>query len=101
MSERRAHPRVKGPFEGFWDGSTTRAGRISDLSVGGCFIESLTPQPHAGQHITVSIAVSGGQINLPGEVIYIEGAQGFAVKFVDPPGAAIEVLRKEVARLLA
>ena len=101
MSERRAHPRVKGPFEGFWDGASTKQGRISDLSVGGCFIESAIPMPRKGQQVTVSLAVSGGQVNVPAEDIYIEGNHGFAVKFVDPPEAVVDVLRKEIARLLA
>jgi PilZ domain len=96
VPERRAHPRVKGPFEGFWDGAGTQAGRIVDLSVSGCFIQSVT-LPKAGQIVTVSIAISGGQINLPAEVLYAESNKGFAVRFVDTPVEVANVLRKEIA----
>jgi PilZ domain len=100
VSERRAHPRVKGPFEGFWDGAGTQSGRIVDLSVSGCFIESVT-LPTVGQPVTVSIAVTGGQINLPAEVVYAESNLGFAVRFVETPPEVSNVLRKEIDKKLA
>ena len=59
-----APPRVRMP-EGFWDAGT-QDGRIVDLSVSGCFIES-DGLPKVGQSVTVSIAITGGQINLPAE----------------------------------
>jgi len=99
VSERRAYPRVRGPFEGFWDGAGRQDGRIVDLSVSGCFIESI-PLPKVGQTVTVSIAISGGQINLPAEVVYAEMAHGFAVRFVDTPVEVANVLRKEIANKL-
>ncbi len=99
MSERRANPRVRGPFEGFWDGAGRQDGRIVDLSVSGCFIESIA-LPKVGQTVTVSIAISGGQINLPAEVVYAETTHGFAVRFVDTPVEVANVLRKEIANKL-
>jgi hypothetical protein len=99
VSERRANPRVKGPFEGFWDGAGTQSGRIVDLSVTGCFIESVM-LPVMGQRVTVSLAVTGGQINLPGEVVYAEANLGFAVHFVDTAPEILDVLRKEIERKL-
>jgi hypothetical protein len=100
VAERRSHPRVKGPFEGFWDGAGRQDGRIVDLSVNGCFIESVA-LPRVGQKVTVSIAISGGQINLPADVVYAESTQGFAVRFVDTPEEVANVLRKEIANKLA
>lgn len=99
MSERRANPRVRGPFEGFWDGAGRQDGRIVDLSVSGCFIESIA-LPKVGQIVTVSIAISGGQINLPAEVVYAQATHGFAVRFVDTPVEVANVLRKEIANKL-
>ena len=99
MSERRANPRVRGPFEGFWDGAGRQDGRIVDLSVSGCFIESVA-LPKVGQIVTVSIAISGGQINLPAEVVYAEATHGFAARFVDTPVEVANVLRKEIANKL-
>jgi hypothetical protein len=92
------HPRVKGPFEGFWDGSGTRAGRIVDLSVGGCFVESVSPPDTSQQRVRVSVVTASGQIDIVAEVIYIEAGQGFAVRFVDPLPNVVEILEKEVAR---
>ena len=97
MSERRAHPRVKGPFDGWWDGSGRQSGRIMDLSEGGCFVESIT-QPTVGQVVFISITIGAGEIRLPADVLYGESNQGFAVKFVDVPEAILEVLRQELER---
>jgi hypothetical protein len=95
VSERRANPRVKGPFEGYWDGTGVQQGRVGDLSVSGCFVESVT-LPALGQVVMVSISIGGGQINMPGEVVYAETNLGFAVRFKDAPAAIIDVLRREV-----
>jgi len=96
VSERRSSQRVRGPFEGYWDGSGTQQGRVIDLSVSGCFVESAT-LPAEGQVVLVSIAAGGGQIDLPGEVVYAEKGLGFAVRFKDAPAAIIDVLRREIA----
>jgi hypothetical protein len=99
VPERRANPRVRGPFEGFWDGSGTQSGRIVDLSISGCFIESLTLAT-VGRQVTVSLAITGGQINLPAEVVYVEPRLGFAVRFLDLPEEVTNVIRKEIAAKL-
>ena len=100
MAERRAHPRIKGPFEGWWDGTSRQSGRLVDLSMGGCFVESVQ-LPKNGQVIVVSIAVDGGQVNIAGEVLYGEVNQGFAVRFVDVPDGVAELLRKVLDRKLS
>jgi hypothetical protein len=97
VSERRAHSRANGPFEGFWDGSGTRAGRIVHLSVGGCFVESVSPPATSQRRVTVSIVTGSGQVEISGEVIYVEEGQGFAVRFVDPAPDVIAAIEKEVA----
>lgn len=97
MSERRVHTRVKGPFEGFWGGSGTRTGRIVDLSVGGCFVESISPPDPSRPRCMVSITTSSGQVEVAGEVIYVEAGQGFAVRFLDPPPNVLAILEREVA----
>jgi PilZ domain len=100
VSERRAHPRVKGPFEGWWDGAGRQSGRITDLSEGGCFVDSVS-HPPAGQVVFISIAIGSGHIQLPAEVLYGESNQGFAVRFVDVPNGILEVLRQELERRLS
>ena len=99
MSERRLNPRAKGPFEGYWDGAGVRQGRVVDLSVSGCFIESVM-LPAEGQVVMVSIAIGEGHINLPGEVVYAERNLGFAVRFTDAPAAIVDILRREIASRL-
>ena len=99
MSERRQNPRVQGPFEGYWDGTGAQQGRVVDLSVSGCFLESITA-PAVGQVVVVSIAIGPGQIDLPGEVVYAETNLGFGVRFTEAPAALIDVLRREIARRL-
>jgi len=100
VSERRQNPRVKGPFEGYWDGTGVQRGRVGDLSVSGCFIESVM-LPAEGQVVMVSIAIGAGRIDMPGEVVYVEKNLGFAVRFTEAPAAIIDTLRREIASRLA
>ncbi|MEO7272227.1 MAG: PilZ domain-containing protein [Vicinamibacterales bacterium] len=99
MSERRLNPRVKGPFEGYWDGTGVQQGRVVDLSVSGCFIEAVI-LPAEGQVVMVSISIGAGRIDLPSEVVYVERNQGFAVRFTEAPAAIIDSLRREIASRL-
>jgi hypothetical protein len=96
MSERRANPRIKGPFDGYWDGAGTQAGRVLDLSVTGCFVESITI-PLIGQIVTVAIALGEARLFMSAEVMYKESQQGFGVRFVDVSEDAAALLRHEVA----
>jgi hypothetical protein len=99
VSERRHNARVKGPFEGYWDGTGVQQGRVVDLSVSGCFIEAVT-LPAEGQVVMVSIAIGAGRIELPGEVVYSEANLGFAVRFTETPPAIVDSLRREIASRL-
>jgi hypothetical protein len=82
-NERRGAARLVGPFEGTWDGASGRREcRITDLSVGGCFLDTLAHQP-VGAHIRVELTLRGQAFQLPGEVVYVDRVQGFAVKFLD------------------
>jgi hypothetical protein len=99
MSERRANPRVKGPFDGYWDGAGRQAGRILDLSVTGCFIDSQT-LPSIGQMVKVVITIEDAQLDLPAVVVYSEPQQGFAVHFGDLPEQVSNALAREIARRL-
>jgi hypothetical protein len=95
VSERRAHPRLKGPFEGSWDGSG-RVDRIIDVSVGGCFIESVT-HPPAAQQIRLSITFQGRQFSVRGVVLYSEQNHGFAVGFEEPPPEMLDLVGRTVS----
>jgi hypothetical protein len=86
-SERRSHQRLKGPFDGSWDGSSgMRTCRITDLSVSGCFIDALA-SPEAGSVINVSIQLDGQTFLVPATVVYIDRVQGFAARFANTADA--------------
>jgi hypothetical protein len=95
VPERRAHPRLKGPFEGSWDGSG-RVDRIIDVSIGGCFVECMTPPPVA-QRIRISITFEGRHFSIRGVVLYAERNYGFAVRFEDPPPDLLDLIERAVS----
>jgi hypothetical protein len=80
-ADRRQHQRLKGPFDGSWDGSSgMRTCRVTDLSAGGCFLDAMA-SPEVGSSVTVSIQLDGRTFMLPATVAYVDRVQGFAVRF--------------------
>lgn len=80
--ERRQYARRAGPFEGAWSGeSGHRECRITDLSPGGCFVDSLSSAA-PGTTITVSVVFGDTRFTILGEVVYLDRVQGFGVRFV-------------------
>jgi hypothetical protein len=92
--ERRQKPRLAGPYDASWSGASgLRHCRITELSAGGCFIDSFTSaEPGASLIVTVSLA--DRQFTLPAEVVYIDTVQGFGVRFLpsDDATALAEVV---------
>ena len=79
--DRRSHERLKGPFDGSWDGSSgMRSCRITDLSAGGCFVDAIA-SPEVGTIVNVSVELDGRKFVVPATVAYIDRVQGFAVRF--------------------
>jgi hypothetical protein len=96
-NERRGATRLVGPFEGTWDGASGRRDcRITDLSVGGCFIDTLASQP-VGARVRIDLTLRGEAFQVPGEVVYIDRVQGFAVKFLDQDAPDRERLADAIA----
>lgn len=65
------------------DGVSTRtASRIADLSLTGCFVETITPVS-AGSRITIFVRVDGRQVRLTGRVARVQHDRGlgFAIEF--------------------
>lgn len=80
--DRRLHPRIQHPFEGSWSGTSgaTRC-RVGDISLGGCFVESLAA-PNVGDSTTVTVTFGDQHsMSFAGKVVYVEQPMGFAVKF--------------------
>jgi hypothetical protein len=81
--DRRHHERIKGPFDGSWDGSSgMRTCRITDLSASGCFVDAMGA-PEVGSVLNVSIEFDGRKFVVPSTVAYVDRIQGFAVRFND------------------
>jgi hypothetical protein len=95
--ERRKYRRLSHPFEGSWTGASGGASRcrIGDISLGGCFIQSLaTPTP--GEATTITFEVGSHRLSFDGTVVYNEPGMGFAVQF----GAVRAEELAELGRLL-
>jgi len=86
-AERRRHLRLAKPFAGTWRGASGSGPcRITDISIGGCFVQSVAaPQPD--EETTVTIDLTGDRtMAFTGKVVYIEPHMGFALRFrpLDP-----------------
>jgi hypothetical protein len=100
-NERRGTARLVGPFEGTWDGAAgMRECRITDLSAGGCFLDTYASQP-VGARITVEIKLRGQSFRLRAEVVYVDRVQGFAVKFLDQDSPASREFADAIAAATA
>jgi Tfp pilus assembly protein PilZ len=98
-ADRRNHERLKGPFDGSWDGSSgMRTCRITDLSAGGCFIDALA-SAEVGSQTNIVIELDGQKFIVPARVAYLDRVQGFAVRF--EPGEPTDVLAQAVKARLA
>ena len=80
--ERRQAPRAMVPLDGEWLTSLgRRVGRIADISMGGCFVESIA-MPSVGEEVSIKVALPGAQIlDVLGEVAYTLNGFGFGVQF--------------------
>jgi hypothetical protein len=99
-SERRQHYRLVRPFDGSWRGASgTSACRISDISLGGCFVQSVAV-PEKGEETTVTVAIPGSRtIALSGTVVYVEPNMGFALRFRPLEAAEHEELSRVIESL--
>lgn len=101
MKERRSLKRYHGPFDGGWNGeSGTRECRITDLSLGGCFIDSLSNNV-AGSTVQVFLRLTERVLRLRAEVVYVDKVQGFAVAFHDNEPEVMSALAAALATLEA
>ena len=84
MANRRRDVRVSLPLEARFEAlSGKHTARLSDVSLGGCYVETLS-------HVTIGEAIqfgihlpTGRWLTLKGEVVYHHRNLGFGVRFVD------------------
>lgn len=103
MDERRNEERLDVSLETVWDGTGSRkcSARITDLSEGGCFVDT-TGQAHIGERLTVRIQTpDGGCLELTGEVAHESRPIGFGLRFVDLSDEQREQLRSFLTTLHA
>ncbi|HBE83723.1 MAG: PilZ domain-containing protein [Blastocatellia bacterium] len=91
----RNHERTPVVIEIILDSSAgRRASRISDLSLGGCYVESIT-QYREGEPIAFELTSSDGQgLRFTGEVAYILDGFGFGLKFTNINDDQLEFLKR-------
>lgn len=82
--ERRFQERVKLVLEVRWEGLVGKhEARLSDLSVGGCFIESIS-QVVLHERVRFEIQMPWGRwLPLQGEVVSIQTGFGFAIRLTE------------------
>jgi hypothetical protein len=96
---RRRHDRVAGPFDGCRVGLLETPVRIYDLSLGGCFVNSLHEQKE-GTTITIKIDLpQEGWITVEAETIYRRPGFGFAVRFLNMDGETEACLERTINML--
>ena len=81
MREERLHPRVPLRCEVRWNGSSTRPGITTDISRGGCYIESIV-QVAVGEVLHCELQLAPGHsLEFEGEVRYVHPTLGFGLRF--------------------
>ena len=93
----RRYERVRIALEVRWQNkSGLHRGRTGDISLGGCFIESLAPVK-VGEQILFEIELPSGRWQLlGGEAIYCIQTIGFGIRF----GYLPELLQKVLAQVI-
>jgi hypothetical protein len=83
-NERRSQERVKLVLEARWEGLAGRhEARLSDLSAGGCFIESIG-QVQLHELVRFEIQLPWGRwLPLQGTVVYCQPNFGFAIRLTE------------------
>ncbi|MEO7890417.1 MAG: PilZ domain-containing protein [Vicinamibacterales bacterium] len=98
--ERRQHPRVSRPLDAHWQGASANGHcRVGDVSLGGCFIQTLA-MPRHGEATVITLSAQDGPLKLPGKVVYVDPAMGFAVQFDELEPNAEAELRRFIDALL-
>ncbi|HEX6123828.1 MAG TPA: PilZ domain-containing protein [Pyrinomonadaceae bacterium] len=77
--------------------SGRRSARISDISVGGCYIDTIAQVP-VGESLTLHIASDDASMQFAGRVAYVLEGFGFGVEFVDLSEQQREFLSHLISR---
>jgi hypothetical protein len=100
IDDRRQHARVSGPFDGRRLGILDTPIRIYDLSIGGCFINSLHDQ---SRDTTIVLEIDlpyEGSIKVKGRTLYRKPDYGYAVRFTEMSDETKRRLHRAIERLI-
>lgn len=96
MSERRNEERLEVSLEAVWEGQH-RPARITDLSEGGCFVDT-TGESFVGEQLTFRVLLpDGAWLELTGEVTHQHIPVGFGLRFSNLTDEQLEQLRAFIA----
>jgi hypothetical protein len=100
MSDRRNEKRLDVCLDAVWDGNSgNHSARITDLSEGGCYVDTLG-QAQVGEVLNVKLQLHDGEcLELTGEVAHQMPPIGFGVRFVELSSEQLEKLRSLLAEL--
>jgi Tfp pilus assembly protein PilZ len=99
MSERRTEQRMDVSLEAVWDGHGNRPARITDLSEGGCYVDT-TGESCIGERLTFRVQLpDGAWLQLTGEVAHYHVPVGFGLRFTDLTDEQREQLRAFIEHL--
>ena len=98
MSDRRTEKRWDVCLDAVWDGNSgNHPARVTDLSEGGCYIDSLG-ESQVGEVLNLKLQLQNGDwLELLGEVAHQMPPMGFGVRFVDLNSEQLEKLRALLA----
>ena len=100
MSDRRTENRLEVCLHAVWDGNSgNHTARITDLSEGGCYVDSLG-QAQVGEVLKVKLQFQNGDwLELTCEVAHQIPPLGFGVRFLDLDSEQLERLRSALLNL--
>jgi hypothetical protein len=98
--DRRVHDRISGPFDGRRVGGIATPVRLYDVSVGGCFINSMYEQKPGVKFVLEMDLPLVGVVTVNAEVLYVKPEFGFAVRFIDMSPEAKAALQRSVDAML-
>ena len=80
--------------------ATCLAGRISEISRKGCYVDILNTLP-VGTVLKVQVFRDAGTFTTKGEIIYVHAQIGMGIAFIDPPSDQLKTLDSWLSELSA
>ena len=94
----RKHERIPLSLEAIFESSSgKRDVRVSDLSMGGCYVDSIVTVP-VGENVVISFRMPNGEwMRVSGEVTYCFPGIGFGLRFNDRLVYDLDLLERVIA----